>query len=427
MSSLPTPEPSINPTFVCESEEWCSEICVEEPYYGEYEGKRYCVLHFPSKEKAAAFAEALKRKLDAKEFDFRGVWFPDITPFNKFHFSGEVIFSRAFFSAYADFSEAIFDGDVYFTYAKFNSEVSFNSTIFRALAYFRHATFGAEADFELATFSGEADFSVTVFSANTKFGYTTIMDYIKFSGDGNNPTLGEQSWLDLQHARIDNPDHVFFHTLILRPHWFVNVDARKFNFINVEWVSITDWTWKTIDQELDALKIKDISPPHRLLAIAYRQLAVNAEENHRYEEASKFRYMAMDARRLESWRGFAPWRLSWWYWLASGYGERVFQAFVVLLGIWIIAALFYTQVGFARWEPKLASESDVATAKRDEVGKPLRPLSRALTYSLGVMTLQKPEPRPATTAAQTLVMMETILGAVQAALLALAIRRKFMR
>ena len=165
---------------------------------------------------------------------------------------------------------------------------------------------------------------------------------------------------------------------------------------------------------------------HHLLAIACRNLAVNSEENHRYEEASKFRYMAMEARRLESWRGFAPWRLSWWYWLASGYGERVWQAFFVLLGILLLSALLYTRVGFARWEPKVASESDAVVAKRDEVGAPLKS-SRALPYSAGVMTFQKPEPRPATTAAQTVVLLETILGPVQAALLALAIRRKFMR
>ena len=55
------------------------------------------------------------------------------------------------------------------------------------------------------------------------------------------------------------------------------------------------------------------------------------------------------------------------------------------------------------------------------------PLKRALTYSLGVMSLQKPEPKPATGTAQTLVTLETILGPLQAALLALAIRRKFMR
>jgi hypothetical protein len=48
-------------------------------------------------------------------------------------------------------------------------------------------------------------------------------------------------------------------------------------------------------------------------------------------------------------------------------------------------------------------------------------------YSAAVMTFQRPDPRPATTAAHTVVLLQTILGPLQAALLALAIRRKFMR
>lgn len=237
--------------------------------------------------------------------------------------------------------------------------------------------------------------------------------------------------LDLQFARIEKPDCVSFHTLRLRPHWFVNVDARKFEFINVKWQFTTNpeikhlsvptekTIWYSGESGLGA-------STHQLLAIAFRHLAVNAEENHRYEEASTFRYMAMDLRRRELGRGFAFWRLSWWYWLASGYGERVSQAFLVLLGILVLSAVLYTWVGFARWEPRLANESDVASSKRDNVGAPLE-FRRALGYSAGVITFQKPEPRPATSAAQTVVLLETILGPVQAALLALAIRRKFMR
>jgi hypothetical protein len=136
--------------------------------------------------------------------------------------------------------------------------------------------------------------------------------------------------------------------------------------------------------------------------------------------------MALDAERLETWHGFDFRRLNWWYWVASGYGERPFQALLVLFGILLLFGLLYTQVGFARWEPRLASEADAMVAKKDEDGAPLK-LSRALTYSAAVMTLQRPDPKPATTAAQTLVLFETILGPVQAALLALAIRRKFMR
>ena len=134
----------------------------------------------------------------------------------------------------------------------------------------------------------------------------------------------------------------------------------------------------------------------------------------------------MDARRWERRRGFAFWTLWWWYWLASGYGERVWRAFVMLIGIWLLAAALYTGVGFTRWEPKVATEKEATEAQRDDVGQPIR-LPRARNYRRGVMTLQKPEPRPATNAAQSLVMLETILGPVQAALLALAIRRKFMR
>jgi hypothetical protein len=53
--------------------------------------------------------------------------------------------------------------------------------------------------------------------------------------------------------------------------------------------------------------------------------------------------------------------------------------------------------------------------------------SKLDTYSLGVISLQKPEPKPVTNLAQIFVILETILGPLQVALLALAIRRKFMR
>jgi hypothetical protein len=125
----------------------------------------------------------------------------------------------------------------------------------------------------------------------------------------------------------------------------------------------------------------------------------------RYEEASVFRYLSMEAERLRQAHGFAFWRLNWWYWTASGYGERVLRSFVVLMGLWILFALLYTQVRFA-----------------ETLG-----LAESFIYSLGVMLLQKPEPRPETLWAQSIVMLETILGPAQAALLALAIRRKFLR
>jgi hypothetical protein len=181
-----------------------------------------------------------------------------------------------------------------------------------------------------------------------------------------------------------------------------------------------------VQEEIESLKEKSVAFPHRMLAILCRQLAVNSEENYQFEDASNFRYMAMEAQRREQFPGLAFGRLSFWYWVASGFGERVLRAFLILLGIWLLAGIFYTHVGFARAEPKLVNESDPVLAKLNEAGAPLC-FGRALTYSASVMTLQKPEPRAATLAAQTVVLLETILGPVQAALVALAIRRKFMR
>ncbi|HKS39357.1 MAG TPA: hypothetical protein VJX74_02000 [Blastocatellia bacterium] len=190
----------------------------------------------------------------------------------------------------------------------------------------------------------------------------------------------------------------------------MNLDSRKFVFTDVIW----EWDIISIEGEIESLKGKKISSPHPLLAIACRQLAENAEANNRYEEASRFRYWAMDLARQYKWQGKAFWKTDWLhmlYWAVSGYGERILRAFAWVLAIWIVFALLYTKVGFT---------------KPDAGDEPL-PFKRAFTYSLAVMSLQKPEPRPQTNTAQTLVLLETILGPVQAALLALAIRRKFMR
>jgi hypothetical protein len=113
------------------------------------------------------------------------------------------------------------------------------------------------------------------------------------------------------------------------------------------------------------------------------------------------------------------------YWMASGYGERITRAVMVLGLLWLVFAFSYTKVGFEHKANKPGNDQQSIAAQED-VGKPL-PFKKVFTYSLGVMSLQKPDPKPVTIAAQTLVFLETILCPIQAALLALAIRRRFMR
>ena len=483
MPDSPTSEPESD--FVCECEEQVRPACEGERFYKEYEGKRYCVFHFPNQDKRSEFDTAVKQKLDRQDFDFRGVWFPRAAVFKDFYFSGvadfyfatfngpvdfsfakftrAAIFQGAKFFKEAKFSSATFHEDASFAFTKFAADASFTDVTFvdnafflatnfavgahfyvvkfRANAYFVGVSFGSDANFADCQFNGEANFKRTTFNGITSFWdsrfsgnaifrevafaneltfrQAVFSDYLEFTGTHNNRMFGDPSSLNLQFAKIEKPDRVSFHTLSLHPHWFVNVDARRFDFINIH--------WRNYGKAKSELKLlNDMPSRHGLLVITCRQLAANAEANDRYRSASQFRRMAMDAERFENWRGLDFRKLNWWYWLASGYGERPFQALLVLIAILLVCGGLYTKVGFVRWEPKLASEADIVVAKRDDVGAPLK-LSRALTYSAAVMTFQKPEPRPATSAAQTVVLLETILGPVQAALLALAIRRKFMR
>ncbi len=392
----PAPAPPFSPAFVCDCQKWMRSACAGEPFYQEHEGKRYCVLHFPGAEKGAAFAEALKRKLDAEDFDFEGVWFPNGRDFSNYNFGAGANFSSAKFGAVANFSSAEFGADAHFSSAKFSAAADFFS-----------ATFGAAADFFSAIFK----------------------DYVRFAGGEGKSGFSDQSSLTLEDASIEKPERVSFHTLALRPHWFINADARKFHFTNVKWPDLERHGLMQRDgikQVIEKTETSKGSSSYILLTEACRRLAVNAEENHRYEQASRLRYWAMDVQRRESRLGLAPWKLSWWYWLASGYGERIFRAFLVLLAVWLVFAWLYTQVSFARPPTTLTDENDAAAAKRVEFDG-LREMPRALTYSFGVMTLQERELRPETTEAQALVAVETVLGPLQAALLALAIRRKFMR
>jgi hypothetical protein len=431
MSSSPPSDAEPNPPdFICECKSSFRSACEGLPFFKDHEEKRYCVLHYPAGGKLTKLSEVLKEKLDKGDFNFSGTWFPSDLKIKEFHFNktvdytgavfnGETIFTGCSFQDETIFSDAIFQREVYFSRARFIGEAFFNNTTFQRLAYFPGATFEAAAKFEAATFGGETDFTNVTFKNLIWFRFATFTTYVNFISN----SFVEQVELDFQYANIGDPERVTFDSLTLMPHWFVNVDSRKFDFVSVEWGNLSS------NREIEILRNKRVSHPHRRLAIAYRQLAINAEENHRYEQASGFRRKAMDMLRREEWRWHSFLALDFWYWLASGYGENIRRAFGVLVLLWALFALPYMFVGFVRWEPKSSTEAeynDVTRSKLDTVGKPLE-WDRALGYSLGVLTLQRPEPRPATNTAQGLVILETILGPVQGALLALAIRRKFMR
>jgi uncharacterized protein YjbI with pentapeptide repeats len=413
-----------------------------------------------------------------KDVNFSSARFRETVDFSKTKFEGECHFDGARFSARAEFVRSRFSGGVYFNGARFAHDASFADAEFASDAGFYEVT-APDISFRGATFK---EASKCTFRDPTierlEFFDAVLSGRIEFSGKGRDTLLVGK--LDLWNATIATPESVTFKTCLLKPDWLVTVDPARFNFLNVEW-DITP-----LRKALEEGQFRELLgiPGHETLSAVYLALAANAEEHHRFDYASRFHYAALDALRLRrsgDWaiwdvldrygKRFADWKIwgvlggygkragralikglrlqrfvdwaisrlrrlrrpaiwdvHWWYWALSGYGERAGRALAVLVGIWVVFAVLYVLpgVGFQRWEVKPASEKEAAAVAADKRGQPLK-FARALTYSLEVMSFQKPSPPAVSPAARVLVAVETIFGPLQAALFALAVRRKVSR
>ena len=217
--------------FVCES---LYSGCAGEPFHGEVNGKRYCVFHFPDGKKNPEFNNSLERKLNKNDYDFEGFWFPQNVDFFRFEFTAAANFTSAIFNSHAGFDGAVFRAGAHFNGAIFRSGASFMQVTFSALANFHGAHFDDVANFFYASFVGVVNFTNVSFLSFARFEGATFADQVRFGSAI--PHCGGITSLDLQFTRIQNPDRFHFHSLTVSPAWFLNVDARKFNFINVDWV-----------------------------------------------------------------------------------------------------------------------------------------------------------------------------------------------
>src|SRR5215218_6686357 len=102
---------SVAEGFTCAVDSQYRSACEELPFYGEHEGKRYCVLHFPGEEKKSDLEEALKSKVAQKDYDFGGAVFPEGAAIvGGYEFDANVNFAGATFLG-ADFTGAQFNGE----------------------------------------------------------------------------------------------------------------------------------------------------------------------------------------------------------------------------------------------------------------------------------------------------------------------------
>jgi uncharacterized protein YjbI with pentapeptide repeats len=385
--------------------------------------------------------------------NFSMAQFDSIAYFDEATFKGNVTFARALFADLATFRKTLFKSGVnfasahfqhaFFEIAEFNEDANFVNAEFSSIADFNAAHFIKGANFTRAQFNGLADFHDTRFDADVTFDSVTFhsnagfqrasfmkdpsaanvsgtiqssssaergvltaeSEPIKISFIASRFTEGvtfemnhidESALVSFTAAIFEKPERVMFHSVHLHPYWFINVDPRRFNFIAVDWGFLDNR--HSTRKQIRQLEKHQIGYSSRILDVTFRQLAVNAEENNRYEEAANFRYMAMEMKRFARWRKIDFFRLSWWYWLLSGYGERVERAFWILVLIWLLFTGIYWVGDSTWWEPRPASKSMVVSGVEENDarngGKPFSPLESAI-YSAYVMALQKPQPLPA--------------------------------
>lgn len=457
-------------------------VCDGLPITHLYDGNYYCVLHFPDKQKhkTTDFESVAMDRLDKQKNDFRYVYFSCAILWTKHTFQTVSSFLGATFLQTAMFSECLFDEKIIFSGVNFNKTVSFRDAVFNQETYFIGAKFLDDAFFTKTVFHEESQvfFNNASFCKGVYFSYALFKNYVAF--DGLETFKVNETTVDLQNVRLSNPERVSFANINLRPSWFIEIDSRKLNFVNVEWKNIGKVSAKkNVNVELRNINLNNSKT---LLKIACLQLAENAENNNRFEEASDFRRMAFECEWLEKKERFSAWlenldseankfkkgfqrfvlgksynkefesiflgllrrvfdfSSNLLYRITSGYGENPFRAFVILMGlILLIFPFIYTQTDFQVSPKAIPLEVVVLTECKDLVNesKPvcskirqgsLNFWNEAILHSLTTVTFQEVEyRRPLSFWAEFWTLLERIVVPVQAALLALAIRRKFMR
>lgn len=423
-------------------------VCGTLPVDFQHSGHDYCILHLPDDDKSKpVFAAEIDKKIKEADYDFRAVYFPVYAEFSDLTFEKPVDFRSATFTKNVSFIGAEFVKDANFSWATFQADTFFDLATFKEKALFDSAVFGKDSDvnFNGVTFVGTADFSYATFGGFISFGRKN-KDYSRKEDIEKNPEKAEKaknetyftdfgSHFKLEHVRLESPNKVKFYSIRLRPYWFVNTEAAKFNFTNCRW-KMPDESYIKLDPELEDLRqsVKELSTQRKseetqlttedllkLLTKTFWQLADNHEENKSFRKASRFRRLAQESNRKEEYGGWKFWSWQWWYWLTSVYGESPFHAGLVLAGLLLLFTLAFMLNDFHVC-PLVKSIPEKACDPRALF------FGESVLYSLATATFQNIEYiKPATKLTTFFIILEKILVPLQAALLALAIRRKFMR
>lgn len=327
-----------------------------------------------------------------------------------------IIYHGTIFEKEASFFQATFGDRAFFSYAAFGDQ-----------ADFRRATFGDGVSFEGATFGDRASFEGAIFKGSACF-----LGGVPRGRKRPPVFLGEA---DFRGMELQDPENVRFQHVNLPQARFLNTRLDKVQFIYVDWYDRSDGKKALYDE-----KFVEEEGDYELVARLYRQLKKNYEEQKDYPGAGDFHYGEMEMtlrqyRRAEKWydwlfalepRGKGRWRriqfnthwfnalLTTSYKRLSGYGEKPGLAIIWAGFILFIPAMVY-------WLDKLLFAKPSV-----DIYKFYRAFVDSLTDSFGYMTLRLTE-KPGYIWSNSIKLIQAILGPIQIALAALALRRKFRR
>lgn len=160
--------------------------CPEPPL--EDSEKGYCIFHEAGKKDIKKFIQRIIRKLDKKDYDFRGYWFPE-GPIDSEGFDLKTVKQLGkhggFEGILAFAGPSNSKGVGVRTHRRLSDRQRFNKegTIpYGGGGYFIGITFDELADFEAATFEGSADFKRVTFRGGGNFERTTFKGPVRFGG-----------------------------------------------------------------------------------------------------------------------------------------------------------------------------------------------------------------------------------------------------
>lgn len=400
---------------------------------------------------------------------FTEATFQDRAIFERTRFGDTTSFDDASFKNEADFEKAIFSKSAFFRKTSFQNGANFLQSQFEGGADFTSAIFGAATDFSLARLANEIDFSKVQFGEDTKFNSTIIPDKISFE----RASLAD----NFRFSPFCLPDAKFTSLTLPRTGnvTFEKVDLSRASFLdtNLELITFRDVKWarpasrfgvlfrgsRCLYDELrpatDLSRSVAATRDYEKIAENYRQLVLNYERKRDYDSAEDFHVGEMEMRRKKKGnratfrynasnsdkfrnksRILNEWANSYnLYRILSNYGTSYWQALIILVALIFTFSIAFLFAGFEPIRADTGAPRIIeynlfpdSAHRRASAGKIAVDFRESLLFTLSIITFQKERfYEPVGSQARLCLYFAVLFLTAQAALVLLALRRRFKR